>query len=132
MKSKIKIVLADDHAIFRKGVKSLLEDELDIQIVGEASNGVEALAKVKELSPDVLMIDISMPKMTGIETAEIVTKQYKHTKSLILSMHNNDDYILKSVECSAYGYLLKDTSKEEMLKARAELEKAKAELKNNK
>jgi len=117
MKSKIKIVLADDHAIFRKGVKSLLEDELDIQIVGEASNGVEALEKVKELSPDVLMIDISMPKMTGIETAEIVTKQYKHTKSLILSMHNNDDYILKSVECGAYGYLLKDTSKEEMLKA---------------
>ncbi len=115
--SKIKVVLADDHAIFRKGVKSLLENEEDIEIIGEAANGEEALDKVRELSPDVLMIDISMPKMSGIEAAEIVNKQFKHTKALILSMHNNDDYILKSVECGAHGYLLKDTSKEEMLKA---------------
>jgi DNA-binding NarL/FixJ family response regulator len=115
--SKIKVVLADDHAIFRNGVKSLLENEADIEIIGEASDGEEAVQKVRELSPDVLMVDISMPKMSGIETAEIVNKQFKHTKALILSMHNNDDYILKSVECGAHGYLLKDTSKEEMLKA---------------
>src|SRR6478736_4308394 len=114
--NKIKVVLADDHSIFRNGVKSLLENEEDIEIVGEAGNGEETLEKVRSLSPDILMVDISMPKMSGIEVAEIVTKQYKHTKALILSMHNNDDYILKSVECGAYGYLLKDTSKDEMLK----------------
>lgn len=117
MSNKIRVVLADDHAIFRNGVKSLLESELDIEIIGEANDGLEAVEKVKQLSPDVLMIDISMPGMSGIESAGIVTKQYSHTKSLILSMHNNDDYILKAVECGAYGYLLKDTSKDEMLKA---------------
>lgn len=117
MSSKIRVVLADDHAIFRKGVKSLLEDELDIEIIGEASDGVEALEKVNQLAPDVLMIDISMPRMTGIEASEIVHKQNPKTKTLILSMHNNDDYILKAVECGASGYLLKDTGKEEMLKA---------------
>jgi DNA-binding NarL/FixJ family response regulator len=117
MSNKIRVVLADDHAIFRNGVKSLLESELDIEIIGEANDGLEAVEKVKQLSPDVLMIDISMPGMSGIESAAIVTKQYTHTKSLILSMHNNDDYILKAVECGAYGYLLKDTSKDEMLKA---------------
>ena len=117
MSSKIRVVLADDHAIFRKGVKSLLEDELDIEIIGEASDGVEAIEKVNQLAPDVLMIDISMPRMTGIEASEIVHKQNPKTKTLILSMHNNDDYILKAVECGASGYLLKDTGKEEMLKA---------------
>jgi DNA-binding NarL/FixJ family response regulator len=115
--NKIKVILADDHAIFRKGVKSLLENEDDIEIIAEANNGEEAIEKVREHSPDVLMIDISMPKMSGIEATAIINKQFKQTKSLILSMHNNDDYILKAVECGAHGYLLKDTSKEEMLKA---------------
>ncbi|HSZ73073.1 MAG TPA: response regulator transcription factor, partial [Cytophagaceae bacterium] len=102
---------------FRNGVKSLLENEEGIEIIGEANDGEEALEKVRALAPDVLMVDISMPKMSGIETVEILNKEFKHTKALILSMHNNDDYILKSVECGAHGYLLKDTSKEEMLKA---------------
>jgi DNA-binding NarL/FixJ family response regulator len=117
MNNKIKVVLADDHAIFRKGVKSLLEDELDIEIIGEANDGIEALEKVNILHPDILMIDITMPRMTGIEASEILSKNNSDTKALILSMHNSDDYILKAVECGASGYLLKDTSKEEMLKA---------------
>src|SRR5438045_8458974 len=104
--SKIRVVLADDHAIFRKGVKSLLEDELDIEIIGEANDGDEALEKVRELSPDVLLIDISMPKRSGIEVSEIVNKQFKSTKSLILSMHDNDDYILKALVCGFYVYIL--------------------------
>lgn len=117
MSNRIRVVLADDHAIFRNGVKSLLENEQDIEIIGEAYDGFEAIEKVKNLSPDVIMIDISMPGLSGIDSAEIMHKQYSQTKALILSMHNSDDYILKAVECGAYGYLLKDTTKDEMLKA---------------
>jgi DNA-binding NarL/FixJ family response regulator len=115
--NKIKVLLADDHTIVRNGIMSLLESAPDIEIVGEAQDGAEALVKVKELSPDVLMIDIAMPIMNGIETALEVSKLYKQTKSLMLSMHNNEDYILKSVEAGAYGYLLKDTTRDEMLRA---------------
>jgi DNA-binding NarL/FixJ family response regulator len=115
--NKIKVLLADDHTIVRNGIMSLLESYQEIEIVGEAENGAEALQKVKELSPDVLMIDIAMPVMNGIEAAQEVSKHYKQTKSLMLSMHNNEDYILKSVEAGAYGYLLKDTTRDEMLKA---------------
>jgi DNA-binding NarL/FixJ family response regulator len=115
--NKIKVLLADDHTIVRNGIMSLLESYPEVEIVGEAENGAEALQKVKELSPDVLMIDIAMPIMNGIETAQEVSKHYKQTRSLMLSMHNNEDYILKSVEAGAYGYLLKDTTRDEMLKA---------------
>src|SRR5690349_8814644 len=115
--NKIKVLLADDHTIVRNGIRSLLESYPEVEIVGEAENGSEALQKVKELSPNVLMIDIAMPIMNGIEAAQEVSKHYKQTRSLMLSMHNNDDYILKTVEAGAYGYLLKDTTRDEMLKA---------------
>jgi DNA-binding NarL/FixJ family response regulator len=115
--NKIKVLLADDHTIVRNGIMSLLESSPEIEIVGEARDGAEALAKVKELSPDVLMIDIAMPVMNGLEAAEQLGKYHKHTRALMLSMHNNEDYILKSVEAGAYGYLLKDTTRDEMLRA---------------
>jgi DNA-binding NarL/FixJ family response regulator len=115
--NKIRVVLADDHTIVRNGIMSLLESSPEVEIVGEAQDGAEALLKVKELSPDVLMIDIAMPVMNGIEAAQEVSKQYKQTRSLMLSMHNDEDYILKSVEAGAYGYLLKDTTRDEMLRA---------------
>ncbi|MFQ3576504.1 MAG: response regulator transcription factor [Cytophagales bacterium] len=113
----IRVVLADDHTIFRKGVKSILEDEPGIVVIGEASNGIEAVEKVRELAPEILIIDVSMPKMNGIEAAKIVDKQFKATKTLVLSMHHNEDYVVKSVEAGAYGYLLKDTTKQEMVDA---------------
>lgn len=115
--NKIRVLLADDHTIVRDGIMSLLESSPEIEIVGEAQDGAEALAKVKELLPDVLMIDIAMPVMNGIETVQEVSKQFKQTRALMLSMHNNEDYILKSVEAGAYGYLLKDTTRDEMLRA---------------
>jgi DNA-binding NarL/FixJ family response regulator len=114
---KIKVLLADDHTIVRNGIRSLLEDLTDIEIVGEAADGAEALAKVKELSPDVLMIDIAMPVLNGIEAAVQVSKLYRETRCLMLSMHQEEDYILKSVEAGACGYLLKDNTREEMLRA---------------
>jgi DNA-binding NarL/FixJ family response regulator len=114
---KIKIVLADDHLVVRKGIKNLLEEEEEIQVIGEASNGKEALKAVEELQPDLLIIDIRMPVMNGLEATHHLSENPKNTKVLILSMHDDEDYILQSIESGASGYLLKDTSKEEFLKA---------------
>ncbi len=115
--TKIKILLADDHTLVRNGIRSLLENSADLEIVGEAENGAEALTKVKELLPDILLIDIAMPVMTGIEATAQVSKLYPTTRCLILSMHHDEDYIIKSVEAGAFGYLLKDNTREEMLRA---------------
>lgn len=113
----IKIVIADDHRIIRDGLKSLLSDEKGIIIIGEAANGEEALIKTHELKPDILMADISMPGMSGIEMTRILCKEDSKTKVLIVSMHDNEDYINQALEAGASGYLLKDSSKEELLKA---------------
>ncbi|WP_162340814.1 response regulator transcription factor [Cyclobacterium salsum] len=114
---KIKVVLADDHLVVRSGIKNLLENEGDIAVIGEASNGEEALQAVEKLQPDLLIIDIRMPVMNGLEATHKLTKSSPNSKVLILSMHDDEDYILQSVESGASGYLLKDTSKEEFLKA---------------
>jgi two-component system response regulator DegU len=113
----IRLIIADDHQIFRQGLKLILEDDQNIEIIGEASNGKEAVEMVKAEQPDVVMLDISMPILNGLEATAIIDKQHKKTKPLILSMHNNEDYISKSIENGALGYLLKDASKEEILKA---------------
>lgn len=113
----IRVLLVDDHGIFRKGVKTLLEEESDILIVAEAESGQQALEKVRDVVPDIVMMDISMPNMTGIEVSQQISKEFKTVKVVMLSMHDNEDYILQSVESGAFGYLLKDTTKDEMLKA---------------
>ncbi|SHN31440.1 two component transcriptional regulator, LuxR family [Cyclobacterium lianum] len=114
---KIKVVLADDHVVVRDGIKNLLENEGGIKVVGEASNGEEALSEVEKLKPDLLIIDIRMPVMNGLEATKKLSEKAGPTRSLILSMHDDEDYILQSIESGASGYLLKDTSKEEFLKA---------------
>jgi two-component system response regulator DegU len=113
---KIKVVLADDHFVVRNGIKTLI-DGSEIEIIGEASNGVEAVETVKRLSPDVILMDISMPQMNGLDATEIISKQYKNSKSLILSMYDNEEYILSAVEVGAQGYLLKDAPRDEILNA---------------
>lgn len=115
--NKIKLLIVDDHQVVRKGIVTLLEDEEDIQIVGEASNGIEALEKIKILNPDVVLLDISMPKMSGLETAALIDQNHKNVRSVMFSMHNNEDYIVKSVEAGAHGYILKDTTHDELLEA---------------
>ncbi len=117
MASKIKLMIVDDHAVVRKGIINLLEDEENIEIVGEASDGVEALEGIKELKPNIVLLDLSMPKMTGFEVAKIISQKHSAVRSLIFSMHNNQEYMVQAVENGAMGYLLKDTSKEEILKA---------------
>ena len=114
---KLKIVLADDHLVVRKGIKNLLEEEQEFLVIGEASNGQEAIEVVEELHPDLLIIDIRMPVMNGLEATQRLTDRLTHTRILILSMHEDEDYILQSIEAGASGYLLKDTSKEEFVKA---------------
>ncbi|GAB2767878.1 response regulator transcription factor [Rhabdobacter roseus] len=113
----IRILIADDHSVVRKGMVTLLEDEADIQIVGEASDGDEALALIPGLQPDVLLLDITMPRMSGIEVTKEVSRLYPDVRILVFSMHNNPDYILNAVQNGAAGYLLKDTDREEILRA---------------
>ncbi|WP_435354505.1 response regulator [Emticicia sp. SJ17W-69] len=117
MATKIKLLIVDDHAVVRKGIQNLLEDEENIEIVGEASDGMEALEKVKTLKPTIVLLDLTMPKMSGFEVAKAISDKFPTIKSVIFSMHNNPEYMVTSVENGAMGYLLKDTSKEEILKA---------------
>ncbi len=112
----IRVVLADDHHIVRNGIKMIVEGS-EIEIIGEASNGNEAIAVVQKMNPDVVMMDISMPLMNGLEATKIIEKQFPRTKALMLSMYDSEEYILSAVDAGAIGYLLKDAPKEEILKA---------------
>ena len=111
------IVLVDDHSLVRDGIKALLETEKDLKVIGEGSDGVEALTLVKEKKPDILIIDIRMPNMTGVEAVEKLSALNTTVKCIILSMHDSEEYILQSVTAGAKGYLLKDTGKVEFIKA---------------
>ncbi|WNJ17843.1 response regulator transcription factor [Pontibacter sp. G13] len=113
----IQVVLADDHALVRDGIRSLLEEDPTIEVIAEASNGEEALQQVEIHQPDLLIVDIRMPKMNGIQTVSALTQTPSETKALVLSMHDSEEYVLQSVEAGAFGYLLKDISKDEFLKA---------------
>jgi two-component system nitrate/nitrite response regulator NarL len=117
MSAIIRVVLTDDHVFVRDGIKSLLENEANIIVVGEATDGLEALKVVEELKPDLLILDIRMPNMTGIEVVEKLRAQGNLVKIVMLSMHESEEYVLKSIKAGADGYLLKGSSKEEFLKA---------------
>lgn len=117
MSDKIRVVLADDHVFVRDGIKSLLENEVNINVVGEATDGLEALTLIDELKPDLLILDIRMPNMTGIEVVEQLRSKSNFVKIVMLSMHESEEYVLKSIQAGADGYLLKGSSKEEFLKA---------------
>ncbi|WP_439488977.1 response regulator [Algoriphagus sp.] len=113
----IKIILADDHELVRDGIKSLLESEKDFQVIDEASDGVEALEVIARQNPDLLIVDIRMPKMNGLEVVKEMSKRFPHIKKLVLSMHDSEEYVVEAIEAGADGYLLKGSSKSEFLKA---------------
>jgi DNA-binding NarL/FixJ family response regulator len=117
MNNTIRVVLADDHVFVRDGIKSLLENEANIEVVAEATDGLEALAVVEISKPDLLILDIRMPNMTGIEVVEKLRSHNNNVKIVMLSMHESEEYVLKSIKAGADGYLLKGSSKEEFLKA---------------
>lgn len=117
MNNTIRVVLADDHVFVRDGIKSLLETEDNIIVVGEATDGLEAMQTVESNKPDLLIVDIRMPHLTGIEVVEKLRSQNNPVKIIVLSMHESEEYVLKSIRAGADGYLLKGSSKEEFLKA---------------
>lgn len=113
----INIVLADDHVLVRKGIKSMLEADAEIKVIGEAGSGKDALKVAKDLKPDILVLDIRMPEMTGLEAASHLAEYAPETRAVILSMHDSEEYVVQALQAGAYGYLLKDTDKEEFIKA---------------
>lgn len=113
----IKVVLADDHVLVRDGIKALLEDQEGIAVIDEASNGLEALEVISRIKPDVLIVDIRMPEMNGIEVVQQININQMDVKTLVLSMHDSEEYVVKAIQAGADGYLLKGASKAEFLKA---------------
>lgn len=116
-KRKIKVLIVDDHPVVRKGLQSCLARQDRLKVVGEAVDGEEALTRSRELQPDVVLMDISMPKMNGLAVTEILRKESPATKVLILSVHNNKEYIFRIIQAGAHGYVSKEASPEELLEA---------------
>ena len=117
MSRTINILLADDHTIVRQGLALLLGEQKNLKVVGEATNGQDAVEKALELNPDVIIMDIAMPRMNGIEAAKRISKQLPKTKILILSMYSHEHYIHELLETGISGYLLKDSSGRDIIKA---------------
>jgi len=115
--STIKILMAEDHVITRQGICRLLEDEKDLKVIGEASDGEEAVQMVTEMQPDVVIMDIAMPKLNGIEATRQIKLIRPATAVLILSAYDDDEYVFGLVEAGAAGYLLKTASGEELTRA---------------
>jgi two-component system, NarL family, response regulator NreC len=115
--NKIKILLADDHPLVRSGLVKLLEPYKEFVVIGEASDGEEAVAMTKKLGPDVVIIDLSMPKLSGVEATKLIRKHSPLVKVLVLTMHDNEEYVYQILKSGANGYMLKNTSKDDLAAA---------------
>ncbi len=115
--TKIKVLIADDHPVVREGLSAMLNKEPDIQVVGEAENGTEAIDKAKELQPDVVLMDLRMPEVDGVEAMRQIRAANPGIKFIVLTTYDNDEYIFKGIEAGARAYLLKDAPREELFKA---------------
>ena len=116
IKMAIKIMIADDHSMIREGLKSLLELEGDIQVVAEAEDGVDCLEKLKICTPDVLLLDINMPRKNGLEVLQTLKSSKSKVKVLVLTVHNEVEYLMKAVDIGVDGYILKDSESEQFKK----------------
>jgi two-component system response regulator NreC len=112
----IKIVIADDHRIVRQGVHVLLEAEPDFSVLAEAKDGLEAVHMVERFHPDVLLLDLIMPEMNGLEVTREVRRRFPQTNIVILTMHANEAYVLEALQAGAQGYVIKDSSSEELVR----------------
>ncbi len=117
MAKSIRILIADDHAIVRKGIRALLATEADIEVVGEAADGKEAVEKAERLHPDVILMDLVMPGMDGIEATRRITTRQPETRILVLTSFAEDEKVFPALKAGALGYLLKDAGPEELVRA---------------
>jgi DNA-binding NarL/FixJ family response regulator len=117
MSEKVRIVIAEDHTILREGLRSLLAANANFEVVGEAGDGREAIRQVKKLKPDLILTDLSMPKMNGMEAIKEIKRESPATKILVLTVHRAEEYILATFRAGADGYLLKDSTHSELLMA---------------
>ena len=115
--SPITILLADDHHVVRQGVRALLQTEPDFSVVGEASNGLEALRLVEKLNPSVLVVDLSMPGLNGLEVTRQISDRWLKTRVVVLSMHSNEHYITDALKYGAFGYVFKNSPTEQLVRA---------------
>jgi two-component system, NarL family, response regulator LiaR len=117
MTEKIRLVIADDHMLLRKGLLALMETTSDIEVVGEAADGIEAVAKVVELHPDVILLDLLMPRMDGITAIGAIKREMPQAKILVLTSFDDDDKVFPAFKAGALGYMLKDSAPQELLQA---------------
>lgn len=113
---RIKVLLADDHTMFREGLRAILDRQKDMHVVGEAENGAEAVKKTAELAPDVVLMDINMPVMNGIEASRLISAQDQRVGIVILTMFREDEYVFEAIRAGARGYVIKDARARELLK----------------
>lgn len=114
MNKQVNIVLADDHKLFRDGLKTILEKDSTMSIVGEANDGLETISIANQLKPDIVIMDISMPKLNGVEATRRIISENPQIKILVLSMHSDQRFVLETLKAGASGYLLKDSSSLEL------------------
>lgn len=113
----IKILIVDDHTVVRDGITSMLSRQKDFVVVGEAINGLEAVEKALELKPDVILMDLRMPEMDGVEAMHLIRAQDPDVKFIVLTTYDSDEYIFHAIEVGAKGYLLKDAARDDLFKA---------------
>src|SRR5918996_2173702 len=113
----IKILVVDDHEVVRDGISVMMGRQRDFAVVGEASNGLEAIEKVQDLHPDIVLMDLRMPQMNGVEAMRRIRSEDSEVKFIVLTTYDNDEYIFDAIEAGAKGYLLKDASREELFQA---------------
>ena len=117
MSESIRILIADDHPIVRQGLATVLSQEADLVVVGQAENGLDAVAQARKLHPDIILMDLQMPEMDGVEAIQKIKMETSDIGIIILTTYDTDDYIFRGIEAGARGYLLKDSPPEEVLKA---------------
>ena len=117
METRRKIVIAEDHTILRAGLRALLSGQNGLEVIGEAGDGREAIRKVDTLQPDLLLIDLSMPKLNGIDAIREIKSQHPKIKIIVLTVHKSEEYIIAALQAGANGYMLKDASQNELLLA---------------
>lgn len=115
--NRIRVLLADDHTILRDGIRALLVDQADIEVIGEAEDGLSTVKMVGKLKPDVVIMDIAMPLLNGLEATRQIQRDYPQVKVLILTMHENEEYIRQVLAAGALGYVLKDAAAHDLLGA---------------